>query len=289
MSTTLRCTLLSTVLAVSLELGTAHTAGAASNDTNSAQTPNTGTALPEVPNKPEDVGLNEKLGQTAALDVILRDEQGNPITVKSIVDRPTLLTLNYFRCGGICSPQLNGLAKAISRTSAVAGKEFRVITVSFDERDTAEIAARKQVSYLKEVKRPLQPADWRFLTGDAAATRKLADSVGFGFRQVGSDFLHPGALMVLSPEGKVTRYMYGTTYLPADLALAVQEAARGEVQPTINKWLKFCFSYDPEGRRFFLNTTRIAGTFVIGAAMAFALILLRKGRQPKSSGTTRKS
>lgn len=234
---------------------------------------------------PGEVGVDEKLGQTALLDLMLRDEAGNPVSLRSLVDRPTILTLNYFRCGGICSPQLNGLARALSRTNAAPGKDFRVITVSFDESDTAEIAAHKQTSYLREVKRPLNPADWRFLTGDAQTTRRLADSVGFKFKRVGSDFVHAGALMLLSPKGVVTRYMYGTSFLPADIEIAVQEAAKGSVQPTINKWLKFCFSYDPEGRKYMLNTTRIAGALVIGAAMAFAVILLRKGKHSKPDAT----
>lgn len=238
---------------------------------------------------PAEVGVDEKLGQTAALDLTLRDESGNPVSLRSLVDRPTILTLNYFRCGGICSPQLNGLAKALSRTNAIPGKEFRVITVSFDDRDTAEIAAHKQTSYLREVKRQMEPADWRFLTGDAASTRRLADSVGFKFKRVGSDFVHAGALMLLSPKGVVTRYMYGTSFLPADLELAVREAANGSVQPTINKWLKFCFSYDPAGRRYMLDTTRIAGTLVIGAAMAFAFVLLRKSKHSKLDATEKES
>src|SRR5512133_2693386 len=120
---------------------------------------------------PGEVGVEKKLGQTALLDLMLRDEAGNPVILRSLIDRPTILTLNYFRCGGICSPQLNGLARALSRTNAVPGKDFRVITVSFDESDTAEIAAHKQTSYLREVKRPLNAADWRFLTGDGQSTR----------------------------------------------------------------------------------------------------------------------
>lgn len=230
-------------------------------------------------------GLEEKLGQNATLDVVLRDESGNAVPLRSLVDRPTILTLNYFRCGGICSPQLNGLAKAMSHSNAVLGKDFRVITVSFDDRDTPEIAASKQANYLREVNRNSTTADWRFLTGDAASTRRLADSVGFQFKRVGNDFAHPGALMLLSPTGKITRYMYGTTYLPADLEMAVNEALRGEVQPTINKWLKFCFSYDPEGRRYALSTTRVAGSFVLVSAFAFAAFLFFK-RKPKGSASS---
>jgi protein SCO1 len=234
-----------------------------------------------------EVGLDEKLGQRAALDVVLRDEDGKNVVLRSLVDRPTILTLNYFRCAGICSPQLNGLAKAITHSNAALGKDYRVVTVSFDDRDTAEIAARKRVNYLDEVKRPATPDDWRFLTGDSASTRRLADSVGFKFKKVDNDFVHPGALMFLSPDGKITRYMYGTTYLPADVEMAVSEAARGEVQPTINKWLKFCFTYDPQGRKYSLSVTRVAGSIVLGAAIAFAALLFLKGKQAEIDATRR--
>jgi protein SCO1/2 len=232
--------------------------------------------------KPEEVGVDEKLGQIIPLDLTLRDEEGRAVTLRSLVDRPTILTLNYFRCAGICSPQLNGVADVINRTRAEIGKNFQVLTVSFDERDTPDIAARKRTNYLQEIKRPVAPTDWRFLTGEATTTRKLADAVGFKFKKVGEDFVHPGALMFLSPKGQVTRYMYGITYVPADWEMAVQEAALGKVQPSISKWLSFCFSYDPAGRKFAVNITRVAGTFIFGAAMAFAVVLMIKGQRTKS-------
>jgi protein SCO1 len=230
----------------------------------------------------QDVGIDEKLGQFVPLDSVLNDEDGHRVTLRSLVDRPTILTLNYFRCASICSPQLNGVADTINRTNAVVGQQFRVITVSFDERDTPDIAVRKRTNYLQEIQRPIAPADWRFLTGDAATTKKIADAVGFKFKRVGDDFVHPGALMFLSPKGQVTRYMYGITYVPADWEMAVREAARGEVQPTINKWLSFCYSYDPSGRRVVLNVTRLAGTFILGTAIAFAVVLIVQGKRSKS-------
>jgi len=229
--------------------------------------------------KPEEVGIDEQLGKFIPLDTVLRDEDGHDVALRSLIDRPTVLTLNYFRCAGICSPQLNGVAETVNRTLAKIGEQYRIITISFDERDTPDIAKRKRTNYLQEIRRPVSPNDWRFLTSDSVTSKKIADSVGFKFKRVGDDFLHPGALMFLSPKGLVTRYMYGITYVPADWEMAVQEAARGEVQPTINKWLKFCFSYDPSGRRVALNVTRIAGTVVLGAAMIFAIVLIFKGRR----------
>jgi len=230
----------------------------------------------------EEVGINERLGQLAALDGVLKDEDGKTVSLRSLINKPTILTLNYFRCAGICTPQLNGVVDVLNKTQAEPGKDFQVITVSFDERDTSEIAAQKRTNYLREITRPFPPTTWRFLTGDAATTRAIADSVGFKYKKQGDDFIHAGAIMFLSPKGEVTRYMYGVTYLPADLQQAVQEAARSEARPTINKWLKICFSYDPEGRRYVINFTRIGAFIVLGGALTFLLVLLRKGRKAKS-------
>lgn len=242
-----------------------------------SESPNANT--PSVELKPEEVGLDERLGKAVPLDVALRDEAGHAVTLGELVDRPTILTLNYFRCAGICSPQLNGLAQAVNLTHADIGRAYRIITVSFDERDTPEIAAKKRANYLDEIKRPISPSDWRFLTGSAAETRRLADAVGFKFKRVGDDFAHPGALMFLSPKGLVTRYMYGTSYVAADLEMAVDEALKGQPQPTINKWLAYCFSYDPAGRRYVLNVTRGAGAIILSAVMAFAIVLIVRGQR----------
>lgn len=232
---------------------------------------------------PGDVALDEKLGSSVPLDIVLRDEFGQPVTLGKLLDRPTILTLNYFRCAGICSPQLNGLAETVNLTHAQIGREYRIITVSFDERDTPEIAAKKRSNYLEQIKRPVAPTDWRFLTGTAGETKRLADAVGFKFKKVGDDFVHPGALMFLSPKGIVTRYMYGTSYVAADLEMAVGEAASGKAQPTINKWLSYCFSYDPKGRKYALNVTRVAGTLILGTAMVFAIVLIVKGQKQGQS------
>lgn len=227
----------------------------------------------------QEIGIDEQLGRTAALDQPLRDEQGRGLTLASLVDKPTLLTLNYFRCAGVCTPQLQGMVELLNRTRAEPGKDFQVVTVSFDPRDSPAIAARKRDNHLRLVTRPMPAGAWRFLTGEAAATRALADAVGFRFQPRGAEFVHPAAVIVLSPQGKVTRYLYGITYLPADLEMAVREARQGEARPTINKMLNICFSYDPEGRRYVFSFTRIAGALVLVAAAGFAVVLiLRRGR-----------
>lgn len=226
-----------------------------------------------------EVGIDEKLGQTVPLDIVLRDEGGKDVTLRSLLTKPTVLTLNYFQCAGICTPQLMAVVDVADRTGARPGTDFQLLTVSFDDRDTPAVAAEKRANYLREITRPFPREAWRFITGDAAATRRLADAVGFKFMRVGEDFVHAAALIVLSPEGKITRYMYGVTYLPVDLEMAVQEAARGEARPTINKFLSICFSYDPAGRRYVLNVTSVAAIVTILAASVFGIVLIRGGRR----------
>ena len=236
----------------------------------------TGLAVPaQAPAAPAaDVGIDQKLGAQVPLDLVLNDENGKPVTLRSLIDKPTVLTLNYFSCAGICTPLLNGVVDVVNQVKAQPGQDFQVITVSFDPKDTPEIALQKQTNYLKEIKRPISPAAWRFLTGSSTATRALCDAVGFRFKAQGDGFIHAGAIMLLSPGGKLTRYIYGVSFQPADLQMAVLEAARGETRPTINQWLQFCFSYDPEGRGYVFSVTRVAATITLLLAAGFAAVLI---------------
>jgi protein SCO1/2 len=166
----------------------------------------------------------------------------------------------------------------LNRTRAVPGKDFQVVTVSFDPRDTPEIATQKRLNYFQEFTRPVPLPAWRFLTGGQSATKALADAVGFRFKAQNADFIHPAAIIVLSPRGQVTRYLYGVSYLPADLEMAVQEAAQGQARPTINRILSICFSYDPTGRRYVFQFTRVAALLTLVAAAGFVLVLKRRAK-----------
>jgi protein SCO1/2 len=240
-------------------------------------------ALAETPAEPPlDVGVDEKLGQTVPLDLMLVDEQGERVSLRSLLDKPTLLTLNYFRCSGLCTPLLNGVAELLQRTDQIPGTDFQVLTVSFDPRDNAELAGLKKENYLKQLKPGFAPSAWRFMTGDPTSTKRLADSVGFRFAKRGDDYVHAGAVMVLSPTGQVTRYLYGVTFLPFDVKMAVAEAAQGRTGPTIARFLKFCYSYDPSGRRYFLDITRVAAAFTVMLAVGFGIaVAVQRKKRPK--------
>jgi protein SCO1 len=234
---------------------------------------------------PLDVGVDEKLGQTVPLDLMLVDEQGERVSLRSLLDKPTLLTLNYFRCTGLCTPLLNGVAELLQRTDQVAGKDFQVVTVSFDPRDNAELASLKKENYIKQLGPGFPPSAWRFMTGDPVSTKRLADAVGFRFAKRGDDYVHAGAIMVLSPTGQVTRYLYGVTFLPFDVKMAVTEAAQGRTGPTIARFLRFCYSYDPAGRRYFLDITRVSAAFTIALAVGFGIAVAAKRRKRPKSDT----
>jgi len=245
----------------------------------------TGQGQGDVANE---AGVNEKLGAQAALDAVLKDETGQDITLRQLVDKPTILTLNYFTCTGICSPLLNGLVDCLNQLELEPGKDYQVITMSFDPSDTPEVARQKRINYLKQMTRPFPPHAWRFLTGNAGETKAVTDSVGFIFRAIANGFAHPGVIVVLTPQGIVSRYLYGISFLPADVQIALQEASAGQVRPTVSRILAFCYSYDPQGRRYVLNITRLAGAAVLLFAAGFVVFLL-KGKSRSGREKTRLS
>jgi len=249
----------------------------------SAARPELARAEAPAAEPPLNVGIDEKLGENVPLDLVLVDEEGERVPLRKLLDKPTILTLNYFRCSGLCTPLLNGVAEMLSRTDERPGKDFQVLTVSFDPRDTAELAGLKKANYIKQLG-PGFPADaWRFMTGDPITTKRLADAVGFHFAKHGEDYIHAGAIMVLSTSGKITRYLYGVTFLPFDVKMAVLEANQGRTGPTISRFLKFCYSFDPAGRRYYLDVTRVAAGFTIALAAGFGVAIAVKGRRrPKS-------
>jgi protein SCO1/2 len=224
----------------------------------------------------------------APLDVELVNEEGQRVTLRKLLDKPTLLTLNYFRCTGLCTPLLSGVAEMLGKSDQAPGKDFQVLSVSFDPRDTAEMAGLKKQNYVKQLGPAFPPDAWRFLTGDPVTTKRLADSVGFRFAKHGDDYVHAGAIMVLSPTGKVTRYMYGVTFLPFDVKMAVAEAQQDRTGPTIARFLKFCYTYDPSGRRYFVDITRVAAVLTIVLALGFGVVIAAN-RKKRSRPNTKES
>jgi len=230
--------------------------------------------------KKSQVGIDEKLGQTIPMNLTLIDEYGKPVKLADLTKgKPFALTLVYFRCPGICSPLLTGLTKTVDLTDLEPGKDYQIITVSFDPTETYLTGSEKKKNYFAQLKNK-KPGneDWRFLTADSSTIAQLTDAVGFRYIKKDDQFIHSGVLTLLSPEGKITRYLYGTDFLPLDFKLGIIEASEGRVGTTISKVVSLCYSYDAEGKRYVLDVTRIAGggMLLLIGAFVFVLIVRKK-------------
>ena len=225
------------------------------------------------------VEFNEHLGEYVPGDITLFDEQGNPVVLGDIVDKPTLVTMVYFECPGICTPLLNEVADILGKSRLDPVKQpFQLISVSFEPKDTAEMARAKQENYLKLVGRPLPPDTWRFFTGDQENIDKLTAALGFQYKRAGKEYTHPGGMSILSPDRKIVRYLYGLQFLPFDFEMGVYEASTGTVRPTTARLLSFCFSYDPEGRTYVFNLARVVGVVMITSILFFIAFLVYSTR-----------
>jgi protein SCO1/2 len=231
------------------------------------------------------IGVTEHLGESIPLDLVFRDEAGKRVRLGDLITGPTLILPVYYRCTNVCFTLQGRVAGALPALGQRPGEDYRVISVSFDETETPEMAARSRQTYLGAMKGEFPPAGWRFLTGDEKNIRRLTDALGFGFQRQRSDFIHPVASIMVTAKGTIVRYLYGVTVLPKDLALAITEARSGITGSSIRKLMDYCFSYDPAGKTYVFNLLRVTATVVILCAGGFLAFLLLGGkrRTPSSS------
>jgi protein SCO1 len=220
------------------------------------------------------IGIVEKLGQNVPMDVELYDESGHLVQLQSIINKPTIITFVYYKCPGICSPLLTEVSKIVDKLDLELGKDYQILTLSFDHNERPELAQEKKDNYLTEIKKTVNPNGWRFLTGDSVNIHKFTDAAGFYFAKNGKDWIHAATLIAVSPEGKVTRYLYGIHQLPLDVKLAIMEASVGRSSPTISKVLNFCYAYDPEGKHYTFNVVRISGVVIVGLVAVFMFVFV---------------
>lgn len=235
------------------------------------------------------VGIDEKLGDEVPLDLTFLDEEGNSVKLADLLDRPTILSLVYYRCPGICGPLMGGVSEVLDRIQeAVPGEDFRVLTISFNAAETAEMARRKKDNYYKSFHKEMSPEAWRFLTGSQESIDAITSAVGFQYEAAGNEWVHPAAIMVLSPDGMISRYLYGVSFLPFDVKMALMEAAQGRTGPTINKVLLYCFSYDPEGKTYVFNILKVTGTVTLVCVGLFVIFLMVTTRRYRRKETLQK-
>lgn len=225
-----------------------------------------------------EIGIVEQLGQTIPLDLQFTNETGDTVTLRQLIDKPTALSFVYYDCPSICGPFQSGIADVISKVDMTLGTDYQVILISFNPRDNPEKAREKKKNFVQQIPEAQQSA-WHYLTGWQENIKKITDAVGYHFKPMGLDFAHPSALIILSPKGKITRYLFGINFLPFDLKMALIEAQKGQARPTINKVLQYCFAYNETSHSYTLQITRIVGTLTILIALVVFLVLILMKRK----------
>lgn len=220
----------------------------------------------------EEVGVIEHLGENIPLDLKFVNEKDSLVTLRSLITKPTVISFVYFDCPGLCSPLLDGVSEVIEKSDLELGKEYQVITVSFNFRDTPEKARAKKQTFLRTHSKSHASA-WMFLTGDSTNIYTLSNAIGFKFKRAGLDFIHPSAIMIISPNGKITRYLYGLSFLPLDFKMAIFESQKEQSRPSINKVYEFCYTYDPAGKRYALDITKVTGILILFILFLFLSVL----------------
>lgn len=251
---------------------------------------------PGLPVELKDVGIKEHLGATVPVnDIWFRDETGAKVPLSKYFNqngKPVLLVLAYYECPNLCTFVLNGMTDSIKGLEWVPGKEFEVVTVSINPRETPALAAAKKATYLANLGKPEAAAGWHFLTGEEPQIRKLADAVGYSYKWIEQDkqYAHSAAIYVLTPDARISRYLYGIEFKPKDLKLAMLEASSGKIGTVIDRLLLFCYHYDPKTGKYSVYITDLMRTGCAGMTVVFggylAVFWRRQRRLTKKEPTS---
>src|SRR4051812_10814926 len=239
----------------------------------------TSTGLPKVLNK---VGIDQKLNDQLPLDAVFKDEQGNQVQLGQFFNKgkPVVVSLVYYQCPMLCNQVLNGMLGSFRQTTFNIGEQFEVVTVSFDTKETPQLAADKKQTYIKGYNRAGGGAGWHFLTGDDANVKRLTEAVGFRYTwdEQTKQFAHASGIMIATPEGKLARYFYGIDYPVKDLRLGLVEASANKIGSPVDSLMLYCYHYDPSTGKYgvvIMNVIRLGGVITVIAIVAL-LFLLRK-------------
>jgi len=236
-----------------------------------------------------DVGIDQKLDNRLPLDLQFRDETGRDVRLGEFFGtKPVIITPVYYGCPMLCTQILNGLVSGLKPVSFNAGEQFDVVAVSFDPSETPDLALKKKDSYLKRYGRVQSENGFHFLTGDETAIKALTDALGFRYTYdpKTKQFAHASGLMVATPEGRISRYLYGVDYAPRDLRLALVEATARKIGTPVDQLLLFCYHYDPATGKYgavAMNFLRIAAAATVIGLGAFLTIFLRQDRKNRTS------
>jgi protein SCO1/2 len=229
-----------------------------------------------------EIGVVEHLDEYLPENISLINENGEQVWLADVIDKPTIINFVYYRCPGICSPLMEAVAEIMDKSDLTPGEDYQVLTISFDPSETIDLGIRKKANYLNLMNNPNKIEEaktgWLFFASDSASIIKATNATGFKYKKTGNDFLHAASLTVVSPDGKITRYLNGMYFLPFEWKMAIVEASKGKSGATLNKVLNYCFSYDPVGQTYVMNITKVSGTIILFFALVLLLFL---GLKPK--------
>ncbi len=232
-----------------------------------------------------DVAIEQHLDTQLPLDLKFRDETGKSVALGEFFNtQPVVLQLVYYRCPMLCTQVLNGFLKASQAVPLEIGQDYQVVTVSVDPEEPPELAAEKKASYVRAYRRPGAAQGWHFLTGDAAAIEQLAEAAGFRYRYdpESKQFAHAAGIMIATPDGKLSRYLYGIEFPPAALRLGLIESSAGKIGSPVDQFLLLCYHYDPLTGRYGLMISRVlmlAGMLTALSVGTFIVVMLRRERR----------
>ena len=237
----------------------------------------------------KDVRIDQKLDEVVPLDLPFVDETGTDVTLQQYFGaRPVVVALVYYECPMLCTQVLNGLFSSMEPLKLDAGRDFDLVVVSFDPGETPAMASAKKASYLKHYQRPTAAAGIHFLTGRQPAIDRLADAVGFryAYDETIDQYAHPAAVTILTPQGHVSKYLYGVEFAPMDFRFAVVSAGDGKIGTLTDQALLYCFHYDPSTGKYSLaimTFVRLSGVLTLAGLGAFLFIHLRRERRQRSA------
>jgi len=219
------------------------------------------------------VGFVEKQGQYADLDIKLVNESGDTVLFKDVINKPAILNLVYYNCPGTCSPLMWGVSKFIDELDLQLGKDYQILTISFDPTERIDLGIQKKASYVSTMQKKEEAENWQFFVSDSIDIARLTQSVGFNFEYINDQYVHPTGLIALAADGKIVRYLRGIEFLPFDIKITLVEAAKGNIGPSINRLLAVCYGYDSKGNEFVFNVTRVSAVVISFIVLVFFLFL----------------
>jgi protein SCO1/2 len=244
-----------------------------------------GVTSSTMPAALREIGFDQNIGQQLPLDTEVIDERGNVVRIGGFFGtRPVILVFAYYSCPMLCTQVINGLASSVGVLSLKPGRDFDVVVVSFDPRDTPATATAKKARFLERYTEPAAAAASHFVTAPPASIARLTTAAGFRYTwdKETQQFAHPTGVIVLTPDGRMARYLFGIEYGPRDLQLALVEASGGKVGTAVDTLLLYCYHYDPMTGRYgvaILRTLRIAGASTVLLIGTFLFVMFRREKQ----------